>query len=130
MKKFNRIRSFQGLPGISLAAATLLLVAGCASAPAPLEQIAVSKAAVSSATSAGGNEFAPVTLQSARDKLAAAERALADKNYALAKQLAEESLVDSKLAAATARSAKAQKAAKAVQEDNRILQQEIERKSK
>jgi hypothetical protein len=60
------------LPSIGLTAA--LFITGCASIPAPTEQIAVSKVAVESANSAGGNEFAPVQLKSAMDKLDAAER--------------------------------------------------------
>lgn len=99
---------------------------GCAGMP-PTEQMAVSKVAVSNATSAGGNEFAPVQLKSAMDKMDAAERAMAAEDYVLARQLAEQAQVDAQLAAATARSAKAQKAASALQEDNRVLRKEIDR---
>lgn len=130
MRNITYFKLNQKMPVLGITAAVMLLMASCASAPAPLEQIALSKAAVSSATSAGGNEYAPVQLKSAIDKLSAAERAMSAKDYPLAKHLAEESLVDSKLAAATARSAKAQKAASALQEDNRVLQQEIDRKTK
>lgn len=50
-------------------------------------------------------------------------------DYVLARRLAEQAQVDAQLAAATARSAKAQKAASALQEDNRVLRQEIFRKT-
>ena len=92
--------------------------------------MAVSKAAVSNAISAGGNEFAPLQLKSAMEKMDGAERAMGEKNYVRAKQLAEQAQVDAKLAEAAARSAKAQKAAAALQEDNRVLRQEIDRKTK
>ena len=115
------------LHSISVTAA--LLMTGCASIPAPTEQIAVSKVAVESANSAGGNEFAPLQLKSVRDKMDAAERAMTIENYALAKQLAEQAQVDAQLASATARSAKAQKAASALLEDNHVLRQELNRKS-
>ena len=109
--------------------ATAALLAGCASTPPPTEQMAISRAAVSNANSAGGNEYAPLQYESAIQKMGAAERAMADKNYVRARQLAEEAHADAKLAEAMARSAKAQKAADALQDDIRILRQEIDRQS-
>lgn len=107
----------------------ILLMAGCTSVSPPIEQMAVSKAAVNSANSAGSNEYAPVMYKSAMDKLDAAERAMNGKDYFMARQLAEQAQVDAQLAAATARSSKAIKAAGALQEDNRVLRQEIDRKA-
>lgn len=115
---------------IGTAAAAIVLMAGCASTSAPTEQMAVSRAAISNAMSAGGNQFAPVQLKSAMDKMDAAERAMTEKNYELALRLAEQAEVDARLAAEMARSAKARQAADAVQEDIRVLRQEIERQSK
>lgn len=129
MKTPNHIKSYQMLRRISLVASAVVLIAGCATTPPPTEQMAVSKAAISSAASAGGNEFAPVQLKSAMDKMATAERAMTDKDYVLARQMAEQAQVDAQLAGATARSVKAKKAAEAVQEDSRVLRQEIERKT-
>jgi Domain of unknown function (DUF4398) len=125
MKKFYYLRSFQMMHGTSVAVA--IFIASCAGIPAPTEQMAVSKVAVSNATSAGGNEFAPLQLKSAMEKMDSAERAMAAENYLQARQLAEQAQVDAQLAATTARSAKAQKAAGALQEDNRVLRQEINR---
>lgn len=113
-----------------MSVSAVMLMAACASTSAPTEQMAVSRAAVSSAMSAGGNQFAPVQTKSALDKMSAAEKAMADKDYELALRLAEQAEVDAKLAAEMARSAKAQKAADALQEDIRVLRQEIERQSK
>lgn len=129
MKTLNRIPSYQMLHRIGLGAGAVALIAGCATTPPPTEQMAVSKAAISNATSAGGNEFAPVQLKSAMDKMATAERAMSDKDYVLASQMAEQAQVDAQLAGATARSVKAKKAADAIQEDSRILRQEINRKT-
>jgi hypothetical protein len=114
---------------IGIIFATLVLMAGCASTPPPIVQMAVARAAVSDANKAGANELAPVQLQSAKDKMSAAETAMAKKNYALATDLAEQAEVDAKLASATARSVKARKAADAVQEDSRVLRKEIDRKT-
>ncbi|WP_333872955.1 DUF4398 domain-containing protein [Methylobacter sp.] len=127
MKKFYHPGSYRIMHGIGAAAA--LFIAGCASIPAPTEQMAVSKMAVSNAGTAGGNEFAPIQLRSAMDKMDAAERAMAEENYLQARQLAEQAQFDAQLASATARSAKAQNAVGAIQEDNRVLRQEIERKA-
>lgn len=127
MKNFNPYRSNPFLHRIGLLTAVAIVVAGCASIPAPTEQMAVSKAAVTSASSAGGNEFAPTSLKLAMEKMDAAERAMTQKEYVLARQLAEQAQVDAQLAAATARSAKAQKAARELQEGNRVLRQEIDR---
>ena len=107
-----------------------LFLTGCASTPAPNEQMALSRAAVSNATSAGGTEFAPLLLKSAREKMDAAERAMVDKNYVLARQLAEQAQVDAQLAGSMARSAKAKSAADALEENNRVLREELERKTK
>lgn len=131
MKKINRLNSFQ-MSSVGAAVAVAIFMAGCASTPsvpAPTEQMAVSRAAVNNASSAGGTEFAPLQLKSAMEKMDAAERAMGEKNYARAKLLAEEALVDAKLAEATARAAKAKKAADALQEDNRVLRKELDRKA-
>ncbi|MBZ0067321.1 MAG: DUF4398 domain-containing protein [Thiobacillus sp.] len=116
------------LAGVAVAA--VVLMAGCASTSAPTGQMAVSRAAVSNAMSAGGNQYAPVQFRSASEKMEAAERAMAAKDYELALQLAKQAEVDATLSAEMARSAKAQKAADALQEDIRVLRQEIERLSK
>lgn len=131
MKKFNRLKSYQ-MSRIGVVVAAAIFMAGCASTPsipAPTEQMAVSRAAVNNASSAGGNEFAPIQLKSAMEKMDAAERAMGAKDYARARLLAEEAQVDAKLAETTARSAKAQKAADALQEDNRVLRKELDRKA-
>lgn len=110
---------------------SILMIAGvmngCASVPAPKEQMAVSKTEIENAFSAGGNEAAPLQLKSAMDKMNAAERAMADKEYLRARRLAEQAQLDAKLAGAMARSAKAQKAVDALQEDRRVLRDELER---
>jgi hypothetical protein len=115
---------------IGIVFATVVLMAGCASTPPPIVQMAVARAAVGDANRAGANELAPVQLKSASDKMASAETAMTTKNYEVAKDMAEQAEVDAKLAEATARSVKAQKAADAVQEDSRVLRKEIDRKTK
>lgn len=127
IRKYIQLRSqFMHRIGVTVGAA--ILMAGCASTPAPIEQMAISREAVSNATSAGGNEFAPVQLNSAIEKMNAAEQAMEKKDYVRARQLAEQAEADAQLAATMARSAKAKKAADELQESSRILRQEIQRK--
>lgn len=128
IKKFTLFDLQRTMHGTVIMAAVVVMAA-CAGTPPPTEQMAISKAAVSNATSAGGNEFAPLQLKSAVDKMDQAERAMNQKDYILARKLAEQAQVDAQEAEAAARAAKAQKAADALQEDNRVLRQEIERKS-
>lgn len=130
MKDTYFLKSKPMLHMAGAAVAAVVLMAGCASTSAPMEQMAVSRAAVSNALSAGGNQYAPVEFRSASEKLEAAERAMAAKDYELALRLAEQAEVDARLSAEMARSAKAQKAADALQDDIRVLRQEIERQSK
>ena len=112
-----------------LLAGGVLLMAGCASTPAPTAQLAVSKAAVEHASNAGTTEFAPVELQSAKDKLARAEKAMAQEHYELSRQLAEEAQADARLAEAKSETAQAQKAAQDSQAASRALRQEINRQA-
>lgn len=126
MKTFYPFRSHQLMHGIGVSVVAAIFITGCASVPAPIEQMAVAKAAVSNATSAGGNEFAPQPFKSAIEKMDAAEQAMIKEDYLQARQLAEQAQVDAQLAVVTAYSAKAQKAVRELDEDNRVLQQEIE----
>jgi hypothetical protein len=126
MKKFKYPGSPRAIYGAGLVIA--LIAVGCASIPAPTEQIAVSKAAVSSASSAGGNEYAPIPLKAAIQKMNSAELAMGQEDYLQARQFAEQAQVDAQLSAATARTAKAQKAALELQVSNRVLREEIDRK--
>jgi len=119
--------SEMGLPAI--VAGALILLAGCASNPAPTEQIAESTAAVANAISAGGAELAPADMRTAQEKLQRANFAMNAKEYDRAQLLAEEAQVDAQLAGTKARSIKAQKAADEVQEASRVLREEINRKS-
>lgn len=109
----------------------LLLTAGCASLKTPATaELAVSSAAVADAADAGGTQFAPIEMAAARDKLDQAKRAMAAKDYQQAIDLANAAEADAKLARAKANSAKAQKSAQALQDDIRLLREEMDRASK
>ena len=110
-------------------AAVAVVVAGCASIPAPTEQMAVSRSAIANAVSAGGAEYAPVEIRSAQDKMDRAERALRKDDHEDARRLAVEAQADARLAEKKAESGKAQKAASVAQDGNRVLREEMNRKS-
>ena len=107
---------------------TVVVSVGCSSLKTPATaDVAVSKAAVENAAGAGGVEFAPVEMNSAREKMALANKAMAEKNYKLARELAVQAQADAKLAQGKANAAKAQMAADALQEDIRVLRTELDR---
>jgi hypothetical protein len=107
-----------------------LLLAGCASEKTPATaDVAVSRAAVDSATSSGAPELAPAEMNSARDKMMRANQALAAKDYATARDLATQAQADARLAQSKANSAKATAAADALQENIRVLREELDRAS-
>ena len=111
-----------------LCAAVVVLTAGCSSLKTPATaDVAVSKAAVENAVGAGGAEFAPIEMKSAREKMALANKAMAVKDYKLAIDLATQAQADAKLAQSKANSTKAQMAADALQDDIRVLREELDR---
>lgn len=118
--------SRQFMAVLCAAAATLML--GCSSLKTPATaDVAVSKAAVDNAAGAGAAQFAPVEMLAARNKLALANKAMAAKDYKLARDMAAQAQADAKLAQGKADSAKAQAAADALQDDIRVLREELER---
>src|SRR5271157_143219 len=115
--------------GTAALVVTVVGLAACASNPAADEKIAVAKASVQRAEGSGAPEFAPVELASARDELARAEKANADRELQPATNLAERANVDAQLAEATAQEQRAHKAASEFDEGIQTLQQESMRSS-
>jgi lipoprotein-anchoring transpeptidase ErfK/SrfK len=120
------LKPTQGLAAIAIAAA----IAACATVnPVPDEKIAVAKASVQRAEGSGAPEFAPVELATARDELARAEKANADRDLLPATQLAERANVDAEVAEATAQQQRAHKAAMEFDASMDALRQESMRSS-
>ena len=112
-------------------AAMVLSLAACASQKAPATaDVAVSKNAVENAVSAGASDLAPEEITAARAKMMRANQALAAKDYALARDLATQAQADAKLAQSKASSAKATAAANALNDDLRVLREEVDRANK
>jgi hypothetical protein len=106
----------------------VVLTVGCSSLKTPATaDVAVSNAAIENAAGAGGAQFAPVEMTAAREKLALANKAMLAKDYKLARDMANQAQADAKLAQSKANSGKAQIAADALQDDIRVLREELER---
>jgi Domain of unknown function (DUF4398) len=121
---------FQLSPLVTSAALVALVsAAGCATTPIPNEKIAVAKASLQHAEQSGAPELAPVEMSEARDKLARAEKAAADRDAQPATQLAEQANVDAQLAEATAQQKKSRKAAMEFDASMQALRQETLRSS-
>jgi hypothetical protein len=121
MTTTNRLKMLCGV-------AALLGLAACASDKAPATaDVAVSRAAVANATTAGAADLAPAEMQSAREKLMRANQALAAKDYKSAQDLATQASADAQLAQSKANSAKATTAADELQQNIRLLREELNR---
>lgn len=115
----------------TLFATVLALTAACSSLKTPATaDVAVSSAAVENAAGAGGSEFAPMEMKSARAKMVLAHQAMAVKDYKRAIDLADQAQADAKLAQAKAYSGKAQIASDALQDDIRAMREELDRANK
>jgi hypothetical protein len=111
------------------AVALLLLVAGCASAPVSVEQMAVAEASVKRASNANTSADAPRELQVATSKLAAAREAVQRKDYERGRQLAEQAELDAQVAELHAQTVRSERAATETQDASRVLAEEVTRKS-
>lgn len=111
-----------------LAMSATWLLAACASTPMPKEQMAVAEAAVQHANTTGTSDNAAGQLQIAVSKLDAARAAMTSKDYARARQLAEQVEVDAQVAELHAQYVRSSKSAKESQDAERALREELNRK--
>jgi Domain of unknown function (DUF4398) len=109
--------------------ATVVALAACASNPAADEKIAVAKASLQRAEGSGAPQFAPVELATARDKLARAEKANAERNLQPAIMWADQANVDAQFAEATAQQQRSHEAATEFDASMQALRQESMRSS-
>ena len=124
-----RIKLLELTKGVAGFTAIAVAVAACASNPAADEKIAVAKASLQRAESSGAPEFAPVELATARDKLARAEKANADRNLQPATVWAEQANADAQLAEASAQQQRSHNAAMEFDASMLALRQESMRSS-
>jgi Domain of unknown function (DUF4398) len=106
-----------------------LLLAGCASAPPPNEQMAVAEAAVARASTTSTTESAGPELRVAVAKLASARTALAAGEPLVARRLAEQATLDAQVAELHAQTVRSRKSAQESEDAARVLREEINRKT-
>jgi len=78
-------------------------IVACATAPMPVEKLAVARSSIERAEQAQAAQFAQVELTSARNKYAAAQAAADKKEAEIAARMADQADVDAQLAESTAR---------------------------
>ncbi|AVS76013.1 DUF4398 domain-containing protein [Paracidovorax cattleyae] len=104
-------------------------LAACSSTPPPTDQMAVTRTTVNRV--AGEPQVAanaPVELQRARDKLVAAEKAMTDKQYDMARRYAAEAEADARVAETKADAANNAATLQQVRTSIQSLQSEITRR--
>ena len=114
---------------VTAALGCALFLAGCAGNP-PTTELAVATQAVNAADTAGGTQYAPTEIRSARDKLIAAEKAVADKEYDKARRLAQQAEWDARVAERKAQAEKVQRALQDAQRGVEELREESLRNSR
>lgn len=114
---------------VNLAGAlALFALSACASTPEqPVADLARAEAAIEQAEQAGALEYAPIELEAARDKLAAARTAVTEDETLAAQQYAEEAALAADVASAKVRTGKAEAAVKELQDSVAALREEIAR---
>ena len=116
------------LTALAASATAVVLMTGCASQKTPATaDVAVSRAALDNAASAGAAELAPDEMRSAREKMMRANQALKDRDYKLARELADQAQADAKLAQSKDNSTKATTAADEINENIRVMREELNR---
>lgn len=109
--------------------AAMLLMAACASTPAPTSALQAADQAISNAEQARVADYASPELTAAREKLTAARAAMQDEKMTLALHLAEQSRADAELATAKAAAARASAVNDDMRKGNTTLKQEMQRNS-
>jgi hypothetical protein len=99
----------------SLAVIVLACLVACSSTPAPVGEISAAQTAVTAAEQADAAQHAPADLDRARDKLLRAQAAMQEDENEQGRRLAEQALVDARLAEAKSRADVAQQNAEKVQ---------------
>lgn len=94
----------------------LFMLAGCAGTPPPEAELTAADLSVREAEEADAQQFAPVPLQEAREKLARARQAVEDEEMVAARRFAEQAAADAQLAEAEARAEMARSSLREVQQ--------------
>ncbi|MBN2733196.1 MAG: DUF4398 domain-containing protein [Balneolaceae bacterium] len=105
----------------------VLAMGACATTNVPAPDTSEAESMIKQAEEAGAQEYAPLELREAREKVEQAKSLVEQEENAKAMRLTKEASVDAELAMVKARSAKAQEAVKQLKETIKTLKEEIER---
>ncbi|MFK7852515.1 MAG: DUF4398 domain-containing protein [Granulosicoccus sp.] len=115
---------------LCLVAVLAASISACGSkAPRPVSEMALASSALKNAESSGAREYAPIELRVAREKKAAADAAMAKKDYSRAALLTSQVQVDAELARAAADAEKSRLALKEAQDNIQMIRKEVTRTS-
>lgn len=113
----------------ALVVCATLAMSGCSAGRPPTETLSQADLAIQQADKSTASQHAPLELQTARERLAKATRAMDEKEYDVARRLAGQALVDAQLAEAKAQAEKARQAAVELRKSIETLRTELERTS-
>lgn len=107
----------------------ILLLTGCGSSkiPAPSSDLAAANQAIEQAKLVGAEEYAPLEIRAARQKIDRARQLISDKAHAQAKMVIEQAMLDAELAQVKSLSSKSQKAVNELNQTIKTLKEEIQR---
>jgi Asp-tRNA(Asn)/Glu-tRNA(Gln) amidotransferase A subunit family amidase len=97
----------------------------CSAAKPGPEVFDAAERAIQAAERAGAEEFAPVELRFAREKLAEARRGIEQRKYDVALFLVEESEINSELAIEQSRAAQSRRKVNELRRSNEMLREEL-----
>jgi hypothetical protein len=106
-----------------------LVMSGCSGLKPPLGTLSQAELAVQQADQSTASVYAPLELQTARDQLREAKRAMAAEEYEAARRFADQALVNAQLAEAKGGAGKARTAAEELRKSIETLRGELERVS-
>lgn len=108
-----------------LIAFVCLVLAACATVRPDPSILETAEQAIRAAEAAGGDEFAPVEMRFAREKLASARIGMEKEKYEVAVYLVEESEINSELAIEKSRTAKSRRRVNELRKSNAELDERL-----
>jgi len=125
----TRYRTGRRVTGIAGVIGAALVLGACASTPnlAPTSSLDAARTAISNAEKNDAGQYAGAELDSARQKLLSADRAVRDENMVRADRLAQEARVEAELASARTESKKAEEINRELSKSADALADEIKR---
>jgi len=108
-----------------LIAAVLVALSACTTTRPGPDGFVSAQQAIAAAESAGGDEFAPVEMRFAREKLASANKGMEKKEYEVAMYLVEQSEINSELAIEKSRAARSRRQVSELRKNNEVIKAKL-----